>query len=245
MGNRTNFKQRYDLLLGLSRSNNYIGCWFLQSVVPNCLFLGIRFHKRKMSTCNPCSSFLLQINQRAHKCFVWESEDGVMRRGHKKAQRDPSFPTGLPTHATDRSDHGGTRHTHRHILGTRSNQERTRHSSVLCSWVHRHTRRSDRTRCRPRQRRHTSSLEVRVHIRPALKAVRSFPAPRDPGRAHRGRKGRSDVLAGSGHIDPRPHPGGTGSAPKCHTPPALSPGSHRHILCADMMNGKRRENDYQ
>lgn len=95
MGNRTNFKQCYDLLLGLSRCNNYTdstGCWFLQLAIPNCVFLGIRFHKRKMSTCNPCSSFLLQINQHANKCFVWENEDGVMRRGHKKPEEILPFP---------------------------------------------------------------------------------------------------------------------------------------------------------
>lgn len=54
--------------------------------------------------------------------------------------------------------------THRHIPGIRSNQVRTPHRSVLCSWACTHTGRSDRTCCRPRRRRHTRSLQGRERV---------------------------------------------------------------------------------
>lgn len=92
-------------------------------------------------------------------------ECGRLLQSHEKRpqktqrSRDSEFPTGLPPHATNRPDYGGTWHTHWHSRGNHSNQVHTRHSSVLCNWVNRHTGRSDCKGCWPHQRRHRCSLQ--------------------------------------------------------------------------------------
>lgn len=75
--------------------------------------------------------------------------------------RDFAFPIGLQSHATTRPEYGGSRHTHWHSLGIHSNQVHTHHSSVLCSWVNKHTGCPDCKRCRPHQRRHRCNLQGR------------------------------------------------------------------------------------
>ena len=73
--------------------------------------------------------------------------------------RDSVFPTGLPSHATKRPLDGRAWHTHWHSLGIHSNQVHTRYSSVLCSWVYRHTGRWDCKCCWPHPHRHRCSLQ--------------------------------------------------------------------------------------